>query len=268
MAADTLSRLSFVNSHRGPGGRHQHDFSASSRFPPPRTQSLPHLASPAGFAPTLGNGSRQLYASLKVPYEAHLSATLHPNGTNWREPSAPRGRAAEEWVQPGRLRPETLGPAGRQQAGPGPIVCAGLAGAARRGPSPRAGWPPGAPLTGPRGASGASARGRRGHQSASSRHSQASIAEEPPMETVASSNALLEPQQRGKRIVRDNTNTLSHIGPLLYGLRDSRSDGLLRQSEVPMYEGSAGVNAKAERIPIYGPLPPDCVVGTFGPDHA
>ncbi|CAK0819251.1 unnamed protein product [Prorocentrum cordatum] len=191
MAADTLSRLSFVNSHRGPGGRHQHDFSASSRFPPPRTQSLPHLASPAGFAPTLGNGSRQLYASLKVPYEAHLSATLHPNGTNWREPSAPRGRAAEEWVQPGRLRPETLGPAGRQQ-----------------------------------------------------------------------------PQQRGKRIVRDNTNTLSHIGPLLYGLRDSRSDGLLRQSEVPMYEGSAGVNAKAERIPIYGPLPPDCVVGTFGPDHA
>ncbi|CAK0819253.1 unnamed protein product [Prorocentrum cordatum] len=194
MAADTLSRLSFVNSHRGPGGRHQHDFSASSRFPPPRTQSLPHLASPAGFAPTLGNGSRQLYASLKVPYEAHLSATLHPNGTNWREPSAPRGRAAEEWVQPGRLRPETLGPAGRQQ-----------------------------------------------------------------------------PQQRGKRIVRDNTNTLSHIGPLLYGLRDSRSDGLLRQSEAPRRRRPKTTRDASGEPPLLGPspyaTPRACRANTAHPAH-
>jgi len=191
MSSAGATRMSYLSSHRGPGGRHQHDFVATSRFPPPRSQSLPHLGNPAGFAPALGNGTPQLYGSLKPPFEVRLGTTLHPNGTNWRDPSAVRTRRLEEWVQPERLRPEVLPPAGKQKLRP-----------------------------------------------------------------------------RGKRMVGGNTNNQSHVDTLIWGCNvDGSPDdgGMLRQSEVPMYMGAAGVNAKADSTPIYGHLPPSCL-RTFGPE--
>lgn len=70
-------------------------------------------------------------------------------------------------------------------------------------------------------------------------------------------------RKRGKRLVGQNTNYISHVDTLIWGRDYDGSDGLLRQQDAPMYVGSAGVTAKAERIPIYGELPPTCV-RTFG----
>lgn len=72
---------------------------------------------------------------------------------------------------------------------------------------------------------------------------------------------------QGKRLVPENTNTLSHVDTLIWGVDYDGSDGLLRQVDSAIYTGSAGVNAKAERTPIYGHLPPTCD-RTFGPELA
>lgn len=67
----------------------------------------------------------------------------------------------------------------------------------------------------------------------------------------------------GKRLVAENTNTLSHVDTLVWGIDVDGSDGTLKQGTSTIYSGSAGLNAKAERTPIYGVLPPKCV-RTFG----
>mmetsp|Transcript_78389 Transcript_78389/g.217720 ORF Transcript_78389/g.217720 Transcript_78389/m.217720 type:complete len:213 (+) Transcript_78389:90-728(+) len=69
---------------------------------------------------------------------------------------------------------------------------------------------------------------------------------------------------RGKRLVPENTNTLSHVDTLLFGRDVDGSDGVLKQTSSSIYKGAAGLNQKAERTPIYGDLPPHCA-RTFGP---
>merc|ERR1711879_809718 len=61
-----------------------------------------------------------------------------------------------------------------------------------------------------------------------------------------------------KRMVPQNTNSLAHADTVIFGrsLEPRDGDGCLHQMEVPMYQGRAGVNAKGERIPVYGHLPP------------
>lgn len=73
-------------------------------------------------------------------------------------------------------------------------------------------------------------------------------------------------RKRGKRLVGDNTNVLSHVDSLIWGRDMDGSDGpvgVLSQVGSATYKGSAGVNAAAERTPIYGHLPPTCM-RTFG----
>jgi len=71
----------------------------------------------------------------------------------------------------------------------------------------------------------------------------------------------------GKRRVDDNTNTRSHVDTLIWGIDVDGSDGTLNQANSATYAGSAGINEKAERTPIYGHLPPTCA-RTFGPEGA
>jgi len=69
--------------------------------------------------------------------------------------------------------------------------------------------------------------------------------------------------KRGKRLVPDNTNTMSHVDTLLFGVDIDGSDGILRQGDTATYRGSAGINAKGERTMIYGDGAPVCL-RTFG----
>lgn len=71
--------------------------------------------------------------------------------------------------------------------------------------------------------------------------------------------------RRGKRLIAENTNTLSHVDSLIWACDVDGSDGAIEQSQSAIYRSAAGLNAKAERTPIYGDLPPHCV-RTFGPD--
>jgi len=67
-----------------------------------------------------------------------------------------------------------------------------------------------------------------------------------------------------KKMVAENTNNLSHVDTLIWNCDIDGSDvGVLRQASSPMYTGAAGLNAKAERTPIYGHLPP-VTMRTFG----
>eukprot|EP00933_Yihiella_yeosuensis_P066217 TRINITY_DN70382_c0_g1_i1.p1 TRINITY_DN70382_c0_g1~~TRINITY_DN70382_c0_g1_i1.p1 ORF type:complete len:195 (+),score=30.38 TRINITY_DN70382_c0_g1_i1:98-682(+) len=67
----------------------------------------------------------------------------------------------------------------------------------------------------------------------------------------------------GKRMIAENTNTMSHTDSLIWNLDLDQNDGLLRQIDSPIYKGAAGLNAKAERTPVYGHLPPT-TMRTFG----
>jgi len=181
------SKFSFHGQHTGPGQRKGHNHFVQSQIAIPRTQSLPQLGIPAGHSQTLGNRLPiEHYASLRGPFHARLNAPFPENGGRREDNPVPRERAAEEWTQPERIRPETLPPAGR-----------------------------------------------------------------------------MKHRIQGKRLVQDNTNTLSHVDTLIWGADYDGSDGLLKQVDSPLYYGSAGVNAKAERTPIFGHLPPTCR-RTFG----
>mmetsp|Transcript_62600 Transcript_62600/g.116444 ORF Transcript_62600/g.116444 Transcript_62600/m.116444 type:complete len:181 (-) Transcript_62600:141-683(-) len=60
---------------------------------------------------------------------------------------------------------------------------------------------------------------------------------------------------RGKKMVPDNINNLSHVGAIFM------SEGppvYAQQGDKELYRGSAGVNAWAERTPVHGELPPMC----------
>ncbi|CAK9086708.1 unnamed protein product [Durusdinium trenchii] len=70
-------------------------------------------------------------------------------------------------------------------------------------------------------------------------------------------------RRTGKRLVAENTNTLSHVDTLIWDSDIDGSDGILNQASSVIYKGAAGLNAKAERTPIYGHLPPKCY-RTFG----
>mmetsp|Transcript_43263 Transcript_43263/g.128161 ORF Transcript_43263/g.128161 Transcript_43263/m.128161 type:complete len:216 (+) Transcript_43263:111-758(+) len=70
---------------------------------------------------------------------------------------------------------------------------------------------------------------------------------------------------KGKRRIGENTNVLSHTDTLIWGIDVDGSDGVLNQAGSVLYKGSAGVNERAERTPIYGHLPPTCL-RTFGPE--
>mmetsp|Transcript_89183 Transcript_89183/g.186371 ORF Transcript_89183/g.186371 Transcript_89183/m.186371 type:complete len:216 (-) Transcript_89183:142-789(-) len=78
---------------------------------------------------------------------------------------------------------------------------------------------------------------------------------------------MMKKRIQGKRLVPENTNTLSHVDTLIWGLDMDGSDGILAQGQSTIYSSAAGLNAKAEKVPIYGHLPPKCV-RTFGPDGA
>mmetsp|Transcript_31951 Transcript_31951/g.74824 ORF Transcript_31951/g.74824 Transcript_31951/m.74824 type:complete len:181 (+) Transcript_31951:149-691(+) len=60
---------------------------------------------------------------------------------------------------------------------------------------------------------------------------------------------------RGKKMVPDNINNLSHVGTIF--MNDS-PPVYARQGDKELYRGSAGVNAYAERTPVHGELPPMC----------
>mmetsp|Transcript_4921 Transcript_4921/g.14364 ORF Transcript_4921/g.14364 Transcript_4921/m.14364 type:complete len:213 (+) Transcript_4921:87-725(+) len=76
---------------------------------------------------------------------------------------------------------------------------------------------------------------------------------------------VIKKRVTGKRLIGENTNVLSHVDTLIWGVDVDGSDGVLQQAGSSIYHNSAGLNAKAERTPIYGTLPPKCV-RTFGPD--
>merc|ERR1719336_1982662 len=50
---------------------------------------------------------------------------------------------------------------------------------------------------------------------------------------------------KGKRLVAENTNTLSHTDTLIWGRDLDGSDGVLRQGDTRLYAGAAGLNPKA-----------------------
>lgn len=81
-------------------------------------------------------------------------------------------------------------------------------------------------------------------------------------ETLPPAGQIKERRQ-GKRLIGENTNTLSHVDTLIWDTDIDGSDGILRQTDSVIYKGAAGLNAKAERTPIYGHLPPTCS-RTFG----
>merc|ERR1740121_1046361 len=70
-------------------------------------------------------------------------------------------------------------------------------------------------------------------------------------------------RKTGKRLVGENTNTLSHTDTLIWGRDIDGSDGILKQGDTALYRGAAGLNPKAENTPIFGDLPPSCA-RTFG----
>ncbi|CAE8583765.1 unnamed protein product [Polarella glacialis] len=84
-------------------------------------------------------------------------------------------------------------------------------------------------------------------------------------ETMTPAGVLKE-RPRGKKMVEENTNSMSHVGSLIRSSEHGdRSGGMLKQADSQIYQGSAGLNAKAERTPIYGHTPPVCL-RTFGED--
>eukprot|EP00929_Paragymnodinium_shiwhaense_P118405 TRINITY_DN90326_c0_g1_i1.p1 TRINITY_DN90326_c0_g1~~TRINITY_DN90326_c0_g1_i1.p1 ORF type:complete len:212 (-),score=13.80 TRINITY_DN90326_c0_g1_i1:138-773(-) len=74
---------------------------------------------------------------------------------------------------------------------------------------------------------------------------------------------VLKEFPRGKRMLPDNMNTMSHVDTLLFGIDTDGSDGLLPKAEKDMFAGRAGLNAALDRTPVYGHSPPHCV-RTFG----
>jgi len=70
---------------------------------------------------------------------------------------------------------------------------------------------------------------------------------------------------KGKRMVEDNTNYLSNVDTLIFGRDVDGSMGSRAMANTDTYMGSAGVNAKVEREPAWGPEPPVCR-RTFGAD--
>merc|ERR1719174_716646 len=72
---------------------------------------------------------------------------------------------------------------------------------------------------------------------------------------------------KGKRLVEANTNNLSNVDTLIFGRDVDGSMGCRQQAHAPMYRGAAGLNAKWERTPAWGELPPVCR-RTFGEDEA
>lgn len=69
----------------------------------------------------------------------------------------------------------------------------------------------------------------------------------------------------GKRMIEENTNNLSNVDTLIWGRDVDGSMGCRAQAESPIFIGRAGVNAKWEREPAWGQLPPVCI-RTFGED--
>lgn len=70
---------------------------------------------------------------------------------------------------------------------------------------------------------------------------------------------------KGKRLVEANTNYLSNVDTLIWGRDVDGSSGCRAQADAPVYQGRAGVNAKWERVPAWGVVPPVCH-RTFGED--
>eukprot|EP00927_Polykrikos_kofoidii_P073383 TRINITY_DN69427_c0_g1_i1.p1 TRINITY_DN69427_c0_g1~~TRINITY_DN69427_c0_g1_i1.p1 ORF type:complete len:212 (+),score=28.73 TRINITY_DN69427_c0_g1_i1:125-760(+) len=71
-------------------------------------------------------------------------------------------------------------------------------------------------------------------------------------------------RKKGKRLCPENPNTLSHVDSLLFACDMDGSDGVHPLAGTELFRGSAGLSAKAERTPVYGEVPPNCV-RTFGP---
>lgn len=72
---------------------------------------------------------------------------------------------------------------------------------------------------------------------------------------------------KGKRMIDSNTNYLSNVDTLIFGRDVDGSMGCRSQADAPIYKGSAGLNAKWERTPAWGELPPVCL-RTFGDGEA
>eukprot|EP00931_Biecheleriopsis_adriatica_P110196 TRINITY_DN84462_c0_g1_i1.p1 TRINITY_DN84462_c0_g1~~TRINITY_DN84462_c0_g1_i1.p1 ORF type:complete len:224 (+),score=18.38 TRINITY_DN84462_c0_g1_i1:73-672(+) len=81
-------------------------------------------------------------------------------------------------------------------------------------------------------------------------------------ETLPPAGQMME-RPRGKRMVGENTNVLSHVDSLIWNCDIDRSNVVGRPQESQIYHGAAGLNAKAERTPVYGHLPP-VTLRTFG----
>lgn len=74
---------------------------------------------------------------------------------------------------------------------------------------------------------------------------------------------VLQPRIRGKRLVLDNMNYMSNVDTLLFGRDVDGSNGCRSMAHAPVYAGAAGLNAKFDRTPAWGELPPVCK-RTFG----
>jgi len=83
-------------------------------------------------------------------------------------------------------------------------------------------------------------------------------------ETLPPAGGLKE-RIRGKRLIDDNTNTMSNADTLIWGRDVDGSLGCRSMAHTETYQGAAGSNAKTERLPAWGEVPPVCH-RTFGED--
>jgi len=81
-------------------------------------------------------------------------------------------------------------------------------------------------------------------------------------ETLPPAGGLVD-RIRGKRMIEDNTNTLSNVDTLIFGRDVDGSMGCRGMAASDTYKGSAGINEKVEREPAWGCVPPVCR-RTFG----
>lgn len=83
-------------------------------------------------------------------------------------------------------------------------------------------------------------------------------------ETLPPAGGLKE-RIRGKRLIEDNTNTMSNVDTLIWGRDMDGSLGCRKMLHTQTYQGAAGSCAKTERLPAWGEVPPVCH-RTFGED--
>jgi len=122
MSAALEARLCFMNSLNGPGNRRGNAVNNEVMLPTRenniwnalvRSRSLPGLNIPAGYSQVLGNRlSLDKYANLNGKYTARLDV---PTPCRARRKMLPERsiKTELEWQAPGRMKPETMPPAGR-----------------------------------------------------------------------------------------------------------------------------------------------------------